>query len=166
MKKKALLVLALLAIIGTSAVFSQRVGDIVQLSGQPYVVESVSGDRVVLQRASLNGVWLRDNGEQITINGSAGVYNNFGSSNVQTQDAINKGYVKLGDQRLRNLRSTDNFSWSGQILGFTFNTNSPNVATGTRWQNCTITISADGRTITLSATTDTGRTDSFTYTRR
>ena len=144
--------LMLLAITASLA-FAQRVGETVQLSGQTYRVESNSGGRVVLQLVpSLNGVWVRDNGEQITINGNTGVYNSFGSPNAVTQDAINKGYVKIGDQRLRNFRSTGNLTWTVQTFGYTFNRNNPNVATGTEWRDFAIIMSADGQTITLDNT--------------
>ena len=165
MKKKVLVVLVLLVLIGTSAVFAQRVGDLVQLDGQPYVVESVSGDRVVLQRASINGVWARsDNPEvRITVSGSTGTWSSIGHTSPLGLDAINKGYIKIGGQAWQNLRSTGNLTWSGQESAINSNRSAPNVATGTGWVNCTITMSADGRTITVAYTTSDGR---VVYTRR
>ena len=70
---------------------------------------------------SLNGVWVIGD-SQITINGSTGVVSSIVPSDLITKDAVNKGYIKVGDQWFRNLRSTT-------------------------WGNCTFTMSADGLTI-------------------
>jgi hypothetical protein len=109
---------------------------------------------VVTVNTSLNGVWeIGDT--QITINGNTGVYSKLGSATGRTLDAVNKGYLKVGDQYWRNMTSTGNLTWSGQQNNITFTTSSPNVATGTQWVNCTITMSADGRTIEVNGTTYT-----------
>jgi len=106
---------------------------------------------------SLNGVW-EVNGTQITVSGNTGVFSTFGSLTALYTDAVNKGYVKLGDQRWRNIRSTGNLTWSAEQLGIDFNQSSPNVATGASYKTTTtITMSADGKTLTV---------DNLTYTRR
>jgi len=47
---------------------------------------------------SLNGVWEGAKGWQNIVSGNSGVISSFGNSlSTLTQDAINKGYVKLGD---------------------------------------------------------------------
>jgi len=158
MKKKVLMSLVLLAIIGTSAVFAQRVGETVQVSGQTYRVESNTGGRLVLQLVpSLNGNWRiqssnNQNNVFISFNGGTAVFSELGT-NINPpvwQDGKNKGYIKVGDQYCRNLRSTGNLTWSGQVLQVTYNTSNPNVATGTQWVDSTITASTDGSTITFS----------------
>jgi len=82
MKKKVLMSLLLLIAIGTSAVFAQKVGDTVKVSGKDYSVVEVNGSKLVLQLASLDGVWVRSDksetvtitmstdGQTITVNGS------------------------------------------------------------------------------------------------
>ena len=166
MKKKVLMSLVLLIVIGTSAVFAQRVGETVQLGGQTYRVESNSNGRVVLQLVpSLEGSWrLQPSGEIfLSISGNTAVFTDF-ARNLSIpvwQDAKNKGYIKVGDQYLRNLRSTGNLTWSGQFLsvlgnsnrtvatGTTWNNSNRNVATGTRWTNTTLTMNSNG-TFTMS----------------
>ncbi|MCL2443865.1 MAG: hypothetical protein FWD13_10445 [Treponema sp.] len=114
---------------------------------------------------SLNGVWELSNGRQITISGSTAVMSSFGSSiSALTQDAINKNYLTLGGQDMRNLKSTGNLTWSGQARVITGNLSSPNVATGTDWANCSITMSADGQTFQMTYTY-LSNTDTETFTR-
>ena len=150
MKKKVLMILVLLAVIGTSAVFAQKAGDTGQFLGQTYRVESSSNGRLVLQLVpSLNGTWMNDSRMVIEINGNTGTIDSVGSSSLW-QDAVKKGYVKSGDQKFRNIRSTGNLKWSVEELMVQFNTSNRNVATSVRWENFTYTISADGRTITAN----------------
>jgi len=156
MKKKVLMSIVLLAIIGTSAVFAQRVGETVQLGGQTYRVESNTGGRVVLQLApSLEGNWRhqRTGAMSISFSGSTAVFSDLArdisSISPAWQDAKNKGMIKVGDQFYRNLRSTGNLTWSGQQLSVRWENSNPNVATRTDWENFTFTMSPDGSTITL-----------------
>jgi len=114
---------------------------------------------------SLDGVWERSGGFRITVSGSAGVISAFGSVTAAGQNAIDKGYWTLNSQQWRNLTSTGNLTWSGQVLMVTFNTSSPNVATGTSWINATFTMSADGQTLT-EKTADSGGTFTSTLTRK
>jgi hypothetical protein len=138
MKKKVLLGIVLLAIIGASAVFAQ----------------------------SLDGGWERADGRQITISGSGAVTSVIGSPpGALQQDGVNKGYTRVGGQALRNLRSTGNLAWSGQTASITHTNSSPNVATGTSWVNCTITMSANGQTIDVTGAYLDG-TSTSTYTRK
>jgi hypothetical protein len=149
--KKIVLIAGVLLLSMAGALFAQRVGDTVQLGGQTYAVESVSGGRVVLQlRPSLNGVWDAGNGTQITFSGNSAVYTRSGSINARMQDAINKGYLKIGDPLFRNVTSAGNLKWSAQPNNVQYRTSSPNVAVSMVWgSNVTITMSADGRTITV-----------------
>jgi len=152
MKKKVLMILLLLIAIGTSAVFAQKVGDTVKVGGKDYSIVEVRTDgKLVLAIASLDGVWKRsDNSETVTISGSSGVFTSLNKTEGSGKDAQDKGYFKVGGQRLRNLKSTGNLTWSGQLLNITIITSNPNVATGTNWGNTTITMSEDGKTITVN----------------
>ena len=107
---------------------------------------------------SLNGVW-EVNGTQITVSGNTGVFSAFGSLNALWTDAVNKNYVKIGDQRWRNIQNTGNLTWSAETLGIDFNQSSPNVATGVSYKTVTtIVMSINGQTLTTDG--------SLTYTRR
>jgi len=104
---------------------------------------------------SLDGVWVGQGvnggtGGTTTFSGSNGVLSSFASPpSAITQDAINKGYYTLGMQTYRNLTSTGNLKWSGQVWTTYSDNSTPNVAKGAIWTNCTITMSADGQTITI-----------------
>jgi len=153
MKKKVLMSIVLFIVVGTGAVFAQKAGETVQLGGQTYRVESSSNGRVVLQLVpTLDGSWrLQPDGNVfLSFSGSTAVFSDFAKniSPPNWQSAKDKGIIKVGDQYFRNLRSTGNLTWSGQVLEVTFNTSNPNVAIGTRWANLTITMSPDGNTFT------------------
>jgi len=157
--KKGFLFLAF-AVLVAGGVFAQRVGDTSQFMGQTYRVQEAGNGRVVLQLVpSLDGVWVSSTGNVYTMNGSTGVCTQIGTNHpALTQDAINKGlYIKVGDQYWRNLRNTGGLTWTAQYLAVTYNTNAPNVATGTRWADVTITMSADGQSFQAGATTYTRR---------
>jgi hypothetical protein len=126
-----------------------------------------TGEAPITVNTSLNGVWEITNGKQITVSGSNATVNRFGTNlSALTQNAREKGYVKVGDQDFRNIISTGNLTWSGQVLVISFNKSSPNVATGTEWRNCTITMNADGRTIDVRFTTEGDGAITETWTRR
>jgi len=113
---------------------------------------------------SLNGIWKTSSGHvQITVSGSIGVYSFLGASSSYGQSAIDKGYIKVGDQVFRNLTSTGNLTWSGQVLQINYN-KSTNEATGTSWVNGTFALSADGQTLSVTGTFIDGTTTT-TYTR-
>jgi len=114
---------------------------------------------------SLDGIWERSGGMQITISGSAGVINAFGNLNALWTDAKNKNYIKLGDQHWKTITNTGNLTWSGQQLGASYNTSSPNVATGTGWVNCTFTMSANGQAVTVTGTYSENEAFTDTWTR-
>jgi hypothetical protein len=124
--KKAFLFLVLALLVAGGA-FAQRVGDTVKVGGNDYRLEEVRGDgRLVFQPVpTLDGVWESSQGAVLTINGSTAVRTQFSSNNndALTQDAINKGFMKIGDQTYRNLRKTGDLTWTGQIMGLDFKTN-------------------------------------------
>jgi len=114
----------------------------------------VSATTLSANNYSLNGVWEITDGTQITISGSTGVFKVFGGDFVSLPlfaDAKNKGYIKLGDQFWRNLTSTGNLTWSGQEMVVQNYTSTPNVAIGISYENCTFTMSADGRALTRTS---------------
>jgi len=101
---------------------------------------------------SLDGNWRTNDGNIITISGSTAVWNYVGYfSHPLWQSGKDKGYIKVGDQFYRNLRSTGNLKWSGQQFALQSNTRSPDVANGTGWGDITITMDPSGDTFTSSA---------------
>jgi hypothetical protein len=114
---------------------------------------------------SLDGVWKAGN-TIITISGSTGVVTQLPTTFTgYTQDAINKGYYGVGKQLFRNLTKTGDLTWTGQYLLITRNSSSPDVATGTTWGNCTITMNANGQTFENSYENYYG-TNNDTWTRQ
>ena len=165
MKKKVFLFLALALIVAGGA-FAQRVGDTVQVSGQSYRVQEAGGGRLVLQLVpSLNGVWQHDDGRLVTFNGSTAVYTQFGSS-ASYQDAVRKGYIRIGDQAFRNLASSGNLTWRGQQFAAFTNPSAPNVAIRAEWTNITITMNANGQSFILYMGDNTTGNQYQNYTRR
>ena len=114
---------------------------------------------------TLDGNWQDDSGMRISISGSSGVITSFGRQGPLWQDAINKGFVKIGDRRLQNISSIGNLIWSAQISTATYNSSNPTVALGTGWVSCTITMTSNGKTFHVAGTDSTG-TSALTYTRR
>jgi len=112
---------------------------------------------------SLDGVWESSAGTRVTVSGRTGVISVLGSYSGANQDAINKGLFKIGSQYWRNLTSTANLTWSGQILIAQYYTSNPNVAIGTTWDNRTFTMSANGQTLTIKDSSGTGTS---TWTRK
>ena len=96
----------------------------------------------------INGVWEAVWGHTIRINGSTAVYSEI-SVQARWQDAIIKGYIKVSDQKLRNLARLDDLTWTGEDLDLTFDTSAPDAATGVIWRNCTVTLSEDGQTLRI-----------------
>jgi len=130
------------------------------------MVYSGSGGASVSVNTSLDGVWAMNGVDPvITINGSTGIITSMKPSSGRWLDAMNKSHVKIGDQYWRNIKSSGSLKWSGQVLIVTFNTSSPNVSTGTNWRDMTITMNADGQTITISSSDTSGNTTAV-YTRQ
>jgi len=96
--------------------------------------------------ASLEGWWMADNVMTIIVSGNTGTILYIGGSPLW-QDAFKKGYFKEHDEKLRNIRSTGNLTWTMDELAVNSNARSPNVATGTSWGKTTLTMSADGQTL-------------------
>ena len=114
---------------------------------------------------SLDGVWKTEGGVTITISGSTGILSAYTGTNPRFQSAIDKGYYIVGtSQYCRNITSTGNLTWSGQVSMIQAYSSNPNVAVGTSWGNVTITMSADGQTLTITGT-DAGGSFTDTWTR-
>ena len=113
---------------------------------------------------SLDGIWEAPDGTRVTVSGNTGVYSVIGSaySSGYMLDAVNKGYVAVGNQVFRNLTSSGNLTWTGQFMLITYNTSNPNVATGTSWANRTFTMSADGKTLQTFVSGSTTPENTFT----
>ena len=100
---------------------------------------------------SIEGVWKNDGGHTVNISGSTGTFMDI-SAAAPWPSAVEKGYIKAGDLKYRNIKSTSDLKWSGQQLNALHNNN---IATGVRWDNCTFTMSKDGRTLQAGNTTYT-----------
>jgi hypothetical protein len=165
MKSKGFLFLVLATLVAGGA-FAQKVGDTVQVSGQPYTIQTVNGDVITIRKAlSIEGVWNTggSNGNVKTINGNTGVYTQIVTAVVK--DAVSRGYVKVGDPSDINIIKTGDRTWKGQCLVILYKTSSPNVCIGVTWTDSTYTLSADGKTLQISAARNTdypGCTFSFT----
>jgi len=102
---------------------------------------------------SLDGTWMNSSGRKIFVSSNTGIILDIGTTSGIGLDAVNKGYVKVGDSYWKDIKSTGTLTWSCQLLQVLFNTSNPNVAIGTGWTNCTITMSANGQTINDGGTT-------------
>jgi hypothetical protein len=103
----------------------------------------------------IDGVWKDTDGWQYSVNNGTATISTMGSMNTLWTNAVNKNYVKLGAKYCQNIKSTGNLTWSGQFLTVTYNTASPNTATGTSWRDCTLTMSSNQQTVTLSGSDST-----------
>jgi hypothetical protein len=111
--------------------------------------------------SSLDGVW-KSHDTIITVNGSNGVFTDLGTPNALGQSAIDKGYIRIGTQYYKSLNKTGDRAWTGQKIMIYYNTNAPNVATGTYYADVTITLSADGKTFQEFAPGGSTPTDTWT----
>jgi hypothetical protein len=147
MKRKGLLLLVLAALVAGGA-FAQKVGDTGDFMGKNYTVQEVRDGSVLLKLTpTLDGTWKDNNRRHIfTFNGNNAVYKQI-SPDAVWQDAVKKGYVKVGDQAFRNMKKTGDLTWTGQVRGVYSYPDSPNVAVNMGWLNVTITMSADGKTL-------------------
>ena len=150
--KKVFLLMALALIVAGGA-FAQRVGDTWQVGNETWVVQSVNDDTLTMKKAQgLGGVWQAPAGDQYIFNGIDLVWTNMDRLPALWQDAKDKGFIKVGDQVFRNLRKTGDLTWTGEKIDVT---GSGRNATGTRWVNTTITLSADGTNFRASGSTFT-----------
>jgi len=99
---------------------------------------------------SLDGKWEIQSGGNITIeiSGNTAVFSSFNFTSGYMKSAADKGYIKRGTQYMRNLTSKGNLTWSGQVMFVGYNTQTNEANGTTSWRDCTITMSADGLTVT------------------
>jgi hypothetical protein len=98
---------------------------------------------------SLDGVWQAESGHTVSINGGGAIAVRL-SSGALWRDAVRKGYVKDGDLILRNIvRGPANLQWTCQELAVEFMAAAPNIATGLRWEDRTITMNASGQSFRI-----------------
>jgi hypothetical protein len=88
----------------------------------------------------LNGVW--DRGDiVVTFNNSNAVFTQI-NSNSAWQQVLDNGSIRIGDKKFRNITKTGDLKWSCQELTYYLDTYLVK-----DWEDCTITMSADGQTI-------------------
>ena len=95
---------------------------------------------------SLDGKWQTSTGNGITISGTIGVYYSFSPSFLT---AVAKGLVAIGTTTLKNIANVSSNKWNCLALAiYTLN----GVPTQAIWSyNGTITMSTDGKTITVDS---------------
>jgi len=95
---------------------------------------------------SINGNWRRDDGMRITISGSSGTITVLGSKPL-VLSAASQNFVKVGDLKFKNITSSGNNTWTAQNLTFRYNTKAPDVCISVSYESSTLTLSADGNTL-------------------
>jgi hypothetical protein len=124
---------------------------------------TTSGGGSSTPNTSLNGVWDDGGGERISISGSTGTITRLRSSYGSLwQSAVDKGYFKIGTQYFRSLSKTDDLKWTGEMMLVTYRTSAPNVAVGTSYTKCYITMDSNGQSFTASAA-DSGGAATLTF---
>jgi hypothetical protein len=154
MKRKGLLFLVFAALVA-GGTLAQKVGDTVDVFGKNYTVKEVKDGNVLLQPtptltvqsggATINGAWKEDSGGTskgaiFTIDGGNGFFTQVVGAWEKARDKKN---ITIGDVFLRNIKSTGNRTWSCQNQ--LINTSNYNLA---GWADGTLTLSADGNTLT------------------
>lgn len=110
---------------------------------------------------SIDGIWVLGSAE-VTVNGSTGIFTKYTNPSTLWKDAIDKKHIVIGTTPYwKSIASSGTLKWSGQTLKVTYNTSSPNVATGITYGSCTLTLSSNGQTLTESSSDSNG---SFTNT--
>jgi len=103
----------------------------------------------------LNGVWSRGD-IVLTFDNSNAVFTEL-DPNSGWQKVLNKGLITIGSQKFKDIRKTGNLTWSCQALTY----NKYNY-TLDGWQNCTLTISADGQTLQTGTSNIINPSDTYT----
>jgi len=96
------------------------------------------------ENVGLDGTWENQDtrsGWRVTVSGSTGVLSRFTGGDAIEMDAKNKGIIKIGDPYWRNIKSTGDGKWSGEVLSI-ISSPGTNEATGITWASCTFSISA------------------------
>lgn len=122
---------------------------------------SFTTTETVVTGFSLDGQWISPSGVGIIISGDSGTLYSF-SPNWEI--AKNNGYVTVGSVKLKEIAKVNETTWNCRDLYLT--TTNGNID-GVTWSNDgTITMSADGESITTTSTGPvSGNVGSITYTR-
>jgi uncharacterized protein (DUF2147 family) len=106
----------------------------------------------------LNGDWDRVGQYVVTFNDGKGLFKElYGGIWLEGKNA---GQIKTGEQCYRNLIKSGDNEWTGEIR--IYNTYSPYETL--RWEDCTITLNANGQTIQIAP--NAGTFSTFNCTRR
>jgi len=127
-------------------------------NGQTITSSASSQTYTRKSNTSLDGVWVWGSGNNetvITVSGSSAILSSLKTTDALTQSALDKGIYKVGNTFWRNLKSTGTLTWSGQQSIIQYNKSSPTVAAQATWVDTTITMNANGQTITSSASSQT-----------
>jgi hypothetical protein len=102
----------------------------------------------------LNGVW--DRGDiVVTFTDSNGVFTEIRSGSGW-KPFLDNGTISIGHQKFRNISKSGDLEWMGQEL--TYYTDYSGLG---GWEDCTITMAADGRSIQVNSSSGTN-----TYTKK
>jgi hypothetical protein len=106
----------------------------------------------------LNGVW--DRGDiVVTFNGSNAVFTRV-EPNSGWQRVLDNGSIRIGDKKFKNITGS-NFEWTCEELSY-----DADLYIVSSWEDCTITMSTDGKTITaVTPGTNNLITTTTTYTK-
>ena len=96
--------------------------------------------------SELDGNWQSAYGMTIRMSGGGAVITGAPSSGLW-RSAYDKGYIRMGGQKIRNLRRTGNYTWEGENLIVIYSGSS---ATGVEWQRATITLSSNNQTFSTN----------------
>jgi hypothetical protein len=94
----------------------------------------------------LNGYWTIGASDIVVhISGNSGVYTQMKNYSDLWRSAMNKGYIGIGSQDIRNLTRTSDSTYTCRMLVINYNTSSPSVALSTEYRYCNITMSTNGQ---------------------
>jgi hypothetical protein len=155
MKRKGLLLLVLAALVAGGA-FAQKVGDTLDAFGKNYTVQEVKNDGSLMLKPKaegLDGAWIHTSGSvlpipmggTITFSDTTAVLSSNSTRDQRYNDAIKKGYWKVGEPVIRNIKSTGAGKWSCEVLllvGMVGNNHTP---TGAEWTASKIEMLPDGQ---------------------
>ena len=107
---------------------------------------------------SLDGIW--DRGDIIiTITGNNAIFSQI-NPNTNWQIVENNGLIRIGDLKLRNITQAGPLRWTAQELLFSYDG-----YTISGWENSTITMNRDGRSIRIQTGGSNTKNPENTYAR-
>ena len=104
----------------------------------------------------LNGVWNRGD-IVIAFYDSNGVFTKINSDSVWKK-VLDSGLIKIRDRKFKDIKKTNDLKWS--CLQLIYDT--PTVYIVGSWEDCTITMSADGKTIQTYTPNASPSTNNYT----